>query len=333
MEGLSHNQRFIDQRCQQVQGLGAFDLAPGAHRSGHIEQVALPEAPPTAPRLLINRWILSRLAQAVATSNASIDDFRLDEGSGALYHFVWDELCSWFLEMSKPVFSDGSDAERLETQTTLAHVIETALRALHPYAPFITEELWQKVPRPAGRPISVALAPYPTVEDGRIDETAERQMTALMNAIAAARSARSEHGISDGARVPLLLRTADVELSRLLRGESRYVEFLVRTDGAPTVEPAGGERPRGMVLSVAGEVEVLVGLRGLVDPSKERERVERAIRKAEKELSGLRKRLENPKFVDKAPTEVVDEARAQRAALERKLTRLKDALALVDELS
>ena len=104
---------------------------------------------------------------------------------------------------------------------------------------------------------------------------------------------------------------------------------MIRVKGEVALRPAGTENPK----LPTGEIEVLVGLRGLVDPSKERERVERAIRKAEKELSGLRKRLENPKFVDKAPTEVVDEARAQRAALERKLTRLKDALALVDELS
>ena len=106
----------------------------------------------------MNRWILSRLATAVETSTAGIEGFRLDEGSGALYHFFWNELCDWYLELTKPVFQGGSPEDQAETRATLAHVIETSLRALHPYIPFVTEELWQRVPRPASRPISICTA-------------------------------------------------------------------------------------------------------------------------------------------------------------------------------
>jgi valyl-tRNA synthetase len=180
--------------------------------------------------------------------------------------------------------------------------------------------------------VSVALAPYPTAADGRIDESAERHMNALMRAITAARSARSEHDVPTSARIRLVLRAADAELQELLRAESRYVEFLVRTEGAPTVEAPTGERPRGMVLSVAGEVEVLVDLRGLVDAQKERDRVDRAIKKVDKDLGVLGKRLDNPKFVDKAPPEVVAEAREQQSALGRQRARLEEARAIVDEL-
>ncbi|MEB2313680.1 MAG: valine--tRNA ligase [Sorangiineae bacterium] len=298
----------------------------------YVTSVELDGAPPR-PTLLVNRWILARLAHATEASSRGIDGFRMDDGSGALYRFFWDELCDWFLEATKPIFTGGTEAEKLETRQTLAHVIETSLRALHPFIPFITEELWQRVPRPASRPLSVALAPYPTAAaDGRADPEAEAEMGALMRAIGAARAVRSEHGVPPNARVPLTLRASDAALRQLLEREQRTVEFLVRTDGAPLVESTGGERSKGFVMSVAGEVEVLVGLRGLVSAATEQDRIERGLKKTRKDVEVLDKRLANPKFVANAPDEVVREAREQLDALERQLARLEEARALVSEL-
>jgi valyl-tRNA synthetase len=310
--------------CNKIYNAVRFSL-------GHLAGVEASGAPPAA-RLLQNRWILSRLAHSVSESTRGIEAFRLDDGSSALYHFFWDELCDWYIELAKPIFANGSEAEQVETRETLAHVIETALRGLHPYMPFITEELWQKVPRPASRPVSIALAPYPRAADGRPDAEAERHMDALMAAISAARSMRSEHGVHQTARVPLRLRTSNDEIAAMLGRESRHIEWLVRSDGPPVVEAPGAERPRGSMLAVGGEVEVLVGLRGLVDPAKEKERIERSLKRIEKDLAGLEKRLQNPSFVENAPPEVVAEARSQMAALELQRERLREADALVKEL-
>jgi len=288
-------------------------------------------AVPTA-QLLQNRWILSRLARAASASTKGIEEFRLDDGSGALYHFVWDELCDWLLEMSKPVFNAGTEAEKSETRAVLVHVLEAALRALHPYAPFVTEELWQRLPRPGSRPVSIALAPYPTEADGRVDEAAEREMALLMGAIGAARTARSEHELRPSARVPLELRAADEAVRRLLSREARSIEFLVGTEGSVTVGAPGGARPAGYLLDLAGDIEVLVGLRGLVDKTKERERIERGQKAVEKDIVVMTKRLENKNFIANAPPEVVVEARAQLGQLERRRVRLGEALKLVDEL-
>jgi valyl-tRNA synthetase len=285
-----------------------------------------------AATLLQNRWILSRFARAAVASTRGIEEFRLDDGSGALYHFVWDELCDWFLEMSKPIFTNGSEAEKAETRAVLAHVLEGSLRGLHPYAPFVTEELWQRLPRPPSRPISVALAPYPTESDGRTDAAAERDMAILMAAISAARTARSEHDVAKQARVPLELRAADAPTRALLTAEARAIEFLVGTEGSLVVAAPGGARPRGSVLDVAGDVEVLVGLKGLVEPAKEKERVERERKRVEKDIGVMTKRLANQNFIANAPPEVVTEAREGLARLERQLSRLSEALALVDEL-
>ena len=296
----------------------------------NIELVELAEAVP-APKLLMNRWILSRLAEAVESSDRGIVDFRLDEGSSALYRFVWDELCAWFLEACKPVFLSGSEDEQTETRQVLAHTIETVLRALHPYAPFVTEELWQRVPRPGSRPRSIALAPYPSAKDGRPDAEAERSFAAVMSAIGAARAVRSEHEVHPGAAVPLRLGAAPA-LGELLSSEQRLITFLVKTEGPPVIEPLGSPRPTGSVLTVAGEVEVLVGLLGLVDAEHERDRIARSTKKLVKDIESLAKRLENKKFLDNAPPEVVVEAREQLAALERQKARLEEGLSLVEEL-
>jgi valyl-tRNA synthetase len=310
--------------CNKVYNAVRFALT-------HIEGAELTGTPPT-PTLLQNRWILSRLASAVEASTRGIDEFRLDEGSSELYHFAWGELCDWFLELCKPIFSNGSDAEKAETRETLAHVIETMLRALHPYMPFITEELWQKIPRPAARPVSIAFAAYPTRADGRTDEEAERAMGTVMAVIGAARSMRSEHEVPPSAKVKLTLRTADAAVRVLLAAQSRFVEFLVRTDGMPEIEEPGGARPAGTTTAVAADVEVLVSLKGLVDASKEKERIERTLKKIEKDVQVLEKRLKNPNFVANAPADVVEQAREQLGALERQKQRLNEARGLVAEL-
>ncbi|HTU59733.1 MAG TPA: class I tRNA ligase family protein, partial [Polyangiales bacterium] len=236
------------------------------------EQAPLNAVP--APQLLVNRWILSRLGAAVEASTQGIDEFRLDDGSGALYHFFWDELCDWYVEMTKTVFQSGSAEERAETSATLLHVLSSALRALHPYMPFITEELWQKLPKPSSAPASVSLTTYPTRSEGPLDADAERDFALIMRVVSAARSARSEHEVHPAAEVPLEFRAASAEQRRLLTREAAFIEALAGANGAPVVTTPGGERPRGSLVSMAGEVEVLVGLRGLVEAKKELERID-----------------------------------------------------------
>ena len=153
-----------------------------------------------------------------------------------------------------------------------------------------------------------------------------------MAAIGAARTIRSEHDVHWTAKVPLELRTADERVRGLLETQAGLITFLVGTDGAPRVLSPGGARPRGTVVSVAGNVEVLVGLAGLVDPKKEGERIDRALKKLDKDIAVLEKRLASENFLKNAPPEVVAEARALLEQLKRQRERLLEAKALVDEL-
>jgi valyl-tRNA synthetase len=297
----------------------------------YIDGVELTGNPPRAT-LALNRWILSRLARAVSLSSEGIDNFRLDDGLGALYHFFWDELCDWYLELTKVIFNGTDEAAKAETRAVLAQVLETSLRALHPYAPFVTEELWQRIPRPAGHPVSLALASYPTAADGRSDEGAEAELSSIMAAIGAARTIRSEYQVHPGAAVPLVLRSDRAQARERLTAHRAGITALVKTEGAPTIEASGGERPKGYVLSLAGDVEVLVGLKGLVEADKEKQRISRALTKLDKEASSLESRLKNPKFAEKAPPEVVAEVKSQLAALAEQRGRLLEAERLIAEL-
>ena len=291
------------------------------------------EAPPAT--LLCNRWILSRLRSVTDVVRRGIDEFRLDDAALGLYHFFWGELCDWFLELTKPVFAakeQSPDAAR-ETRDVLAYTLEASMRLLHPFIPFITEELWQRLPRPQGAPLSIALAAFPDDATGRKDDDADRDMAILQAVIGAGRSIRSEHDIHPGAEVPLVLRSAVANVRRVLGEEIAAVQFLVKTKGQPTIEESGGPRPRGAVMHVAADTEVLVALQGLVDPSHEAARVEREIKKVEKDIAAIEKKLALPAFADKAPPEVVKEAKDQLESLKRKRAGLEDAKGIAGELA
>jgi valyl-tRNA synthetase len=311
--------------CNKIYNAVRFSL-------NHLSDFQPDAASQTAPKLLINRWILARLSRAIRECNQGIDEFRVDEASGALYHFFWDELCDWYIEATKPIFSGDNSPDRQETLATLSRVIETALRALHPFMPFVTEELWQRVPRPLERPVSIALSPYPGQSESLPDPDAERLMQAVMDVISVARSVRTEHDLHPSATVPVVLRTGDAHLRDTLTEQAGLIQFLVRTTDAPEIHPPGGERPKGSVLAVAGDVEVLVVLRGVVDPSKEHDRIERVCKKLLKDKANLEQRLNNPKFIEKAPPEVVTEVKDQLQAVVRQLQQLDVARELIEEL-
>ncbi|MGD8862851.1 MAG: valine--tRNA ligase, partial [Myxococcales bacterium] len=172
-----------------------------------------------APKRFANRWILSRLAVAIDATHKGVANYRLDDASGALYHFVWDELCDWYLELSKPLLSSGDEAVVAETKATLAHVLETALRALHPLTPFITEEIWQRLPRgDEGTAASIMVASYPDAErDALRAPELDAEMKRLQGVIVAARSIRAEHDLHPRKEIPVTLRSDDPATREMLK--------------------------------------------------------------------------------------------------------------------
>jgi len=288
-------------------------------------------------KALTNRWILSRLARALEEANEGLEAYRLDEASGALYHFVWDELCDWYLELTKPAFADGADPTvAAETQQTLVHVFEVVLRALHPMMPFITEEIWQKIPktdalgahpRDPSKPRSLIVARYPKADtDARVDEGSEKALTLIQAVVSGARQIRSEHGVAWSKPIELVYATSDGQKA-VLEGSRSLVEALIggtlRAESADKLADAATHFENAAVFVAEG---VTAAVPNVIDPQKERDRLERQLGKLDKELTKLEKKLANDKFVEKAPAEVVEKARTEAASLGAEKKRLETAL-------
>jgi len=303
---------------------------------GHLEKLdgnALTGAPPNATTWF-NRWLLAELANAVEVANGGLASFRIDEAANESYRFFWNEFCDWYLEITKPVLrSETPEAE--ETRLVLAHVLETSLRLLHPLMPFITEDLWQRVPKPASRKRSIAFGPYPSRADGRDDARALEEMAIFKGVVSAARTIRSEHEIDPKATVPLTLRVASPEAKALLEERLGSIATLVKSDG-PKIEDAGGPRLPGTMTSIVpsprGPIEVLVGLKGLVTKEKELVRIDRETKRIDKDLAAIEKKMSSKGFLERAPKEVIDETNALKKQLLDAKARLEESKALADEL-
>jgi valyl-tRNA synthetase len=305
----------------------------------HLGEVKSAPSKAPEPTDLFNRWIIARLAETAKISSAGIEGFRVDEAANEIYRFFWGDFCDWYLEITKPVLRDQKDTPRAaETREVMAYVLEASLRLMHPIMPFVTEELWQRVPRAEGHGTSIALAAYPG-EKNEIPDFVEARsaMELFKSVVSAARTIRSEHEVHPGAEVPLEIRSDSSDARKLFETHAAAIAFLVKTVGGKiTVGAPGTARPKGSVLSVVpsnfGPMEICVGLKGLVTKEHELKRIGREIARVEKDIAVLEKKLANKNFVDRAPPEVVEESRAQLKALKEARERLEEAKQLADEL-
>jgi valyl-tRNA synthetase len=275
-----------------------------------------------------NGWIVSRLAAAIEATHKGVTEYRLDDAANALYHFVWHELCDWYLELAKPLLASANPALVEETRGVLVHTLETALRLLHPMMPFITEEIWQRVPKAASAGKTIMLAPYPELtRDARRAPELEREMGVLQAVIVAARAIRSERDIHPRLPLPLKLQSDDTALQALLQRERGAIAALVNAN--VTVEGLGAaaaDAQSSASTRVEG-VTLVVPLEGLIDNAKERERMERQLQKLDKDLAAIDKKLGNPGFVERAPAEVVQKERERQDELRQGRQQLAAALA------
>ncbi|MBI2155768.1 MAG: valine--tRNA ligase [Candidatus Rokubacteria bacterium] len=273
---------------------------------------------------LADRWIEARLAATTAAVRAALRAYRFNDAAATLYQFVWSEFCDWYLEIAKlSLYHAESPAQRLRTQHTLVTVLEATLRLLHPFMPFITEELWQRLPH-AGD--SIVVAPYPRAGRRRA-AAAEREMEAVMAVVTAVRNIRGEMRIAPGATLAVTLRPAAAERA-LYEGQRALVEALGRA--RLTVDPAA-RRARDTALAVAGRAEVYVDLAGVVDVAAERQRLDKEIKRAGEAVEFLRAKLARPEFVERAPAEIVAKERERLAEQEALRAKLAESLAWIGD--
>jgi valyl-tRNA synthetase len=285
---------------------------------------------------LPDRWILSRLEAATVKTRKSLDDYRFDEAANAIYQFFWTELCDWYIELAKgALYDDAGDKERQATRATLVHVLDASMRLLHPLCPFLSEEIWQRLPDNDGRwqqqgTKFCAVAPYPE-EAGFADEAAESGIELLMNAVTMARNARQESGLGAQQKVKAIYLADDEADRKNLTDHEGDIVRLASLESMEVRARTGFTVPKHSAVNADSRLEVVVPLEGLIDLEAEQQRLQKEIEKVEKERKGLTSRLDNPSFADRAPAEVVDKARADLANVDEKLGRLKSALARVSD--
>ena len=275
---------------------------------------------------IADRWIVSRLQQTEASISKSVSEFRLDHASHTLYDFIWSEYCDWYLELSKPVLnnSESSAAQLAGTRRTLVRVLETILRLAHPFMPYITEEIWQKVAPLAGKSgPTIMTQSYPRSDESKIDESTLADIEWLKEVIVSVRNIRGEMDISPAKAIPALLHNGDQSDKHRFEQNSGLIKALAKLESLGWVD--SGELPM-CATQLVGKMEVLVPMAGLINVEAELARLQKEVGKAEGEIKRLQGKLGNEKFVSNAPDDVVEKEKAKLASAEQSLTLLTEQM-------
>ncbi|MBU2934476.1 MULTISPECIES: valine--tRNA ligase [Pacificibacter] len=288
-----------------------------------VFEVYDPSVMPT-PKATVNKWIIGEVAKTRAEVDAAIEAYRFNDAANALYGFVWGKFCDWYVELAKPLLFAEDEAVLAETRQTMGWALDQALIMLHPFMPFITEELWGTVQTDRGL---LAVTDWPTYGAELIDADADREMNWVINLIERIRSSRAEVHVPAGLKIPMVQVDLDDTGKTAWANNEALIMKLARVDSLTV-----GPMPKGAITIPVEGGTFALPLAGVIDIAEEKARLEKTMQKLAKELGGLRGRLNNPKFAASAPADVVAEAQANLAAREEEEGKLKAALARLDEI-
>ena len=280
---------------------------------------------------LADRWIESEFQRAASEVEKGFAEYRFDNIASAVYRFIWDEYCDWYVEMAKVQIAEGNDAQKRATRNTLLTILEKVLRLAHPVIPFITEELWQKVAPLAGKTVregdTIMLQTYPVPEAGKVNEQADQWMAQCKNLVDACRNLRGEMKLSPALRVPLFMESANKTEDARLESFIPHLKALGKLSEVNIVDTL----PQSPApVSIVGDVKLMLKVE--IDVAAERERLSKEIAKLDNEIGKLAGRLSNEGFVSKAPEKVVAAERERLAGFSSTMEKLKDQLSKLDSL-
>ncbi|MGQ9653732.1 MAG: valine--tRNA ligase [Thermodesulfobacteriota bacterium] len=283
---------------------------------------------PVAPRRpsdgglrVADRWIWSRLTRTVQEVREHLDSYRFNDAAGAIYQFLWHEYCDWYLEWVKPdLYQSASPAEKMRAQGVALAVLTEILKLLHPFCPFVTEEIWQAIPGTHG---SLMKAQFPIAEPSFLDTEAEAEVRLVQEVVGGIRNLRADLGIPPGVKVKVVL-VPPQQREEVLRRHASVIEVLARVEGLSV--SARGVRPSKAVYAFVDQVEIYLPLEGVLDLTKEMQRLEKDMGEVDRELTAVIRKLSNEDFIRKAPPGVVEKVRFKGSELERKKAKLQQWL-------
>ncbi len=265
-----------------------------------------------------NRWILHELNETVKAVAEAIDQYRFNEAAGTIYQFFWHRFCDWYLELIKPIlYGRRLEEVKGETQRTLFYVLDQSMRLLHPFMPYLTEEIWQRIPHEG---ISIVKAEFPSYRETFVDERASEEMELIIQAITGIRNIRGEMEIPPSRLLKAVVNTHEETFAVLLNDHGDAIKDLARLESLLIAK--GAERPKGSATAIFEAFDIYVPILGIVDIAGELGRIEKRLAKHEKELSQIERKLANKNFLEKAPADVVEKEREKRATLKALMERL-----------
>jgi valyl-tRNA synthetase len=280
---------------------------------------------------LPDQWIISRLRRVTAQVASDLDAYRFNEAAAALYNFVWHEFCDWYLEAVKPALYDDEGTEAKEAaRATLWLVLHETLVLLHPFIPFVTEEIWHHMP---GTKDSIMKAVYPaeSVDPANItqDRETEFQMGILMDVITGIRNVRGEMNIAPSLKLKVLVQTEDPKTREIIESQRDLIITLARLDAFRIQDK--GKRPASSATAVVNNATIFVSLEGIIDFAKETQRLEKEINKLAAELVTVSKKLANEGFLSKAPPDVIEKVKEKHSVLLEKQNKIQTNLDRIKE--
>ncbi len=274
---------------------------------------------------LKDRWIMSRLARVTGLVSESLDAYRFNDASHTLYQFVWHEFCDWYIEMAKPDIYNKEDRQKsLETMQVIIRVLKTILELLHPFMPFVTEEIWQKLP---GAGESIMIERFPEFSKDDIDETSEQHTGFIIQAVSAVRNIRSEMNVAPSARPRLDILCSDDITAQALSEQSEMISSLSGV-GALAVHRQFS-RPKAAAAAVIERAEIFLSLEGIIDFKEELKRLEKEMKKVCKDIDFVEGRLSNQGFVSRAPAEVIEKEKEKSKAYREKADKLSKNMEVI----
>jgi len=270
-------------------------------------------------------WILSRLNRATKEVNEALEAFRFNDAALTVYKFIWNEYCDWYIEFTKSKLADPGE-KRAAAQNMLIHVLDSALKLLHPFMPFITEEIWQKLPQDEN---SIMVSAFPEYQEAQTNEAIEKEIALIMEVITGIRNIRGEMNLNPGLKLNVLVKTQSSEIQQTLQYHGEYIRELARVE---QLEAGSNiEKPKVSASSVLGEMDLIIPLEGMMDFQEERNRIEKELKKIEKDLIFLDKKLSNPNFVKKAPVDIIEKDEQRKKSLSLKQVKLEIHLKTIEQ--